>query len=109
MKIKKAGHEALWGAYTLLYRRGRFRFYQFSEYLSEGIQFYPNASVKELSRSWRITQKILKTRARPKAQMGIHNGKEGIFVFRLPRIYGEESLIKTLNATKFTSEKATYL
>ena len=86
------------------------RFYQFSEFLEKGIQFYPYASVSELSKSWRITRKLLKTRSRPKAQAGMNeNGKEGIYVFRQPRIYGEECLTKTLNATRFTSGEQTYL
>lgn len=97
-----------WIAFTV-YRKGRFRFYQFDKYFEEGIQFYPYATVKELSRSWRIISKILKTRARPKARCGVHEGLEGIFVYRQPRIHGEESIIKLLNATRFTSEEVTYL
>lgn len=85
------------------------RFYQFSEFLELGIQWYEYATIPELSRSWQITKKILKTRSRPKALHGIKNGKEGIFVFRQPRIYGEEFLTETLNATKFTSGTPTYL
>ena len=91
------------------HRRGRIRFYQFREFLELGIQWYEYATIKELSKSWQITRKLLKTRSRPKAQMGIKNGKEGIYVFRQPRIYGEESLTATLNATRFTSEAQTYL
>lgn len=97
-----------WIAFTV-YRKGRFRFYQFDRYLSDGIQFYPYATVKELSRSWRITSKLLKTRARPKARFGLHEGVEGIFVYRQPRIHGEEFLTKQLDATRFTSEVVTYL
>ena len=91
------------------HRRGRIRFYQFSEFLQFGIQFYPYASIQELSRSWRITKKLLKTRSRPKALPGVQEGREGVFVFRTPRIYGEEFLTKILGATKFTSEGPTYL
>jgi hypothetical protein len=98
----------VWLTFTI-YRKGRFRFYHFDDYLEDGIQFYPYATVNELSRSWRITSKLLKTRARPKARFGLHEGKEGIFVYRQPRIHGEEYLIKLLDATKFMSEKVTYL
>ena len=91
------------------FRRGRMRFYQFSEFLENGIQFYPYATIPELSKSWRITRKLLKTRSRPKALMGMKNGQEGIYVFRTPRIYGEEYLTKILNATKFTFGEPTFL
>lgn len=91
------------------YRRGRMRFYQFSEFFEMGIQFYPYATINELSRSWRVTKKLLKTRSKPKARMGTRNGVEGVYVYRQPRIYGEESLIKTLDATKFTSDTQTFL
>jgi len=53
------------------HRRGRIRFYQFREFLELGIQWYEYATIKELSKSWQITRKLLKTRSRPKAQMGI--------------------------------------
>lgn len=98
----------LWSTFTI-HRKGRFRFYQFDKYFEEGIQFFPYATVKELSRSWRIISKLLKTRARPKARFGIHEGMDGIFVYRQPRIHGEECLTTNLNATKFTSEVVTYL
>lgn len=91
------------------HRRGRMRFYQFKEFFEVGMQFYPYASVSELSKSWRITRKLLKTRSRPKALMGMMDGKEGIYVFRTPRIYGEEYLTKILNATKFTFGEPTFL
>lgn len=91
------------------HRRGRMRFYQFREFLELGIQFYPYATIPELSRSWRVTRKLLKTRSRPKALMGMRDGKEGIYVFRTPRIYGEEYLMKTLDATKFTFGTPTFL
>jgi len=91
------------------HRRGRMRFYQFDSFFRFGIQFYPYASIQELSKSWRITRKLLKTRSRPKALRGMQNEKEGVFVFRTPRIYGEEFLTKILGATKFTSESPTYL
>lgn len=98
----------VWITFTV-HRKGRFRFYQFDGYFQDGIQFFPYATVKELSRSWKIVSKLLKTRARPKARCGTHEGMEGIFVYRQPRIRGEESLINLLNATKFTSEEVTYL
>lgn len=98
----------IWIAFTV-YRKGRFRFYQFDRYFEDGIQFYPYATVKELSRSWRIISKLLKTRARPKARYGNHEGMEGIFVYRQPRIHGEECLIELLNATRFTSEEVMFL
>lgn len=85
------------------------RFYQFDAFLQFGIQFFPYASIHELSRSWRITRKLLKTRSRPKATQGMQNGMEGIFVYRMPRIYGEEFLTKILGATKFTSGEQTFL
>jgi len=100
--------DKVWTAYTI-HRKGRFRFYQFDKYFQDGIQFFPYATVKELSRSWRITSKLLKTRARPKARCGLHEGMEGMFVYRLPRIRGEEYLTTLLNATRFTSEEVTYL
>lgn len=91
------------------HRRGRMRFYQFDAFFQFGIQFYPYASISELSKSWRITKKLLKTRSRPKATYGMQEGKEGVFVFRTPRIYGEEFLTKILNATRFTSGEQTFL
>lgn len=91
------------------YRRGRMRFYQFDKFFETGIQFYPYATIAELSRSWRITKKLLKTRSRPKARMGMMNGVEGTYVYRQPRIYGEECLTKILGATKFTSDTQTFL
>lgn len=85
------------------------RFYQFSEFLENGIQFYPYATIPELSRSWRITRKLLKTRSRPKARIGMKGNTEGVFVYRQPRICGEECLMKTLDATRFTSDIQTFL
>lgn len=85
------------------------RFYQFFEFFEAGIQFYQYATIPELSKSWRLTKKLLKTRSRPKARMGMKNGAEGVYVYRQPRIYGEECLTKTLNATRFTSDIQTFL
>jgi len=104
----KIENERIWTSYTI-YRRGRFRFFHFDEFLEKGIQFFPYGTIPEISRAWNITKKLLKTRSRPKAQSGNCNGVEGIYVFRLPRIYGEEYLTKTLDAMRFTSEKPTYL
>jgi hypothetical protein len=90
-------------------RVGRLRFHQFNEFLNEGMQFYPYATLFELKRSWKITKRLLSTRAAPRVQPGSLNGIEGIFVYRRARIVGEESLMKRLNATKFTSEKVMFL
>ena len=86
-------------------RVGRFKFYQFDDYLNNGIQFFPYATLNELKRSWRITKKLLKTRSEPKARLGMLGSKEGIFIYRNARIVGEESLMKQLSATRFMSEK----
>lgn len=91
------------------HRVGRFRFYQFDEFFSQGIQFYPYAHLHELKRSWRITKKLLKTRSKPRAREGVEENQMGIYIYRLPRIVGEESLMRRLNATKFMSEKVMYL
>jgi hypothetical protein len=91
------------------HRVGRFRFYQFDEYFSKGIQFYPYAHLHELKRSWKITKKLLKTRSKPRVREGMEEGMNGIFIYRLPRIVGEEYLMKRLNATRFMSEKVMYL
>jgi|688.fasta_scaffold24492_9 hypothetical protein len=90
-------------------RAGRLTFYQFDLFLQNGWQFYAGATLNDLRRSWRITKRILKTRARPRVQATILNGKRGLIVYRLPRIHGEESLTETLNAMKCTSESGTYL
>jgi hypothetical protein len=86
-------------------RVGRFKFYQFDEFLNNGIQFFPYATINELKRSWRITKKLLKTRSKPKARPGMLGSREGIFIYRNARIVGEESLMRQLNATRFMSEK----
>jgi hypothetical protein len=108
MEVGRVLSPNLWLYYNE-HRVGRFRFYQFDEFFSQGIQFYPFAHLHELKRSWRITKKLLKTRSKPKARMGMEGERQGIFIYRLPRIVGEEFLTKRLNATKFTSEKVTYL
>jgi hypothetical protein len=89
--------------------KGRFRFYGFSLYLSEGIQFYPHATINELKHSWKITKRLLKTRAAPMARRGTEQGVSGIFVYRNARILGEESLTRRLAATKFTSKEVIFL
>ena len=108
MEVGRVLNPNVWLYYNE-HRVGRFRFYQFDEYFSNGIQFYPYAHLHELKRSWRITKKLLKTRSRPRARTGLSGTQKGIFIYRLPRIVGEESLMKRLDATKFTSEKVMFL
>jgi hypothetical protein len=85
---------------------GRLKFYGFATYLKEGIQFYPYATIYQLQTSWKITKRLLNTRAKPRLREGELNGVSGIYIFRKPRIVGEESLMKRLAALKFTSERA---
>jgi hypothetical protein len=89
--------------------QGRFRFFGFSQYLSEGIQFYPYATINELKHSWKITKRLLKTRAAPMARRGTERGVSGVYVYRNARILGEESLMRRLAVTKFTSKEVTSL
>ena len=108
MEVGRVLNENIWLYYNE-HRVGRFRFYQFDDFFSHGIQFYPYAHLHELKRSWRITKKLLKTRSRPRAREGQSGSQSGIYIYRQPRIVGEESLMKRLNATKFMSEKVMFL
>lgn len=86
---------------------GRLRYYSFAEYMKEGVQIFKDARPIDLKKSWRITKRILKTRARPRIVfLREHNGW---IVFRRPRIHGEEYITRTLDAMKCSYEAATFL
>ena len=90
-------------------RPGNIVFYSFHEFLFHGAQVFPEVDLKHLRESWNITKRILKSRSNPRVKEIRQNGKSGHLVYRLPRIHGEESLMKTLNAMNFTSEEAEFL
>jgi len=86
---------------------GRLKYYSFAEYMKNGVQVFKDARPIDLKKSWRITKRILKTRARPR--MAFLREINGWIVFRHPRIHGEEYITKTLDALKFSYEEATFL
>ena len=90
-------------------RPGNIVFYSFHEFLLHGAQVFPESDIKHLRQSWNITKRILKSRSNPRVKEICQNGKIGHLVCRLPRIHGEESLMKTLSAMNFTSEEAEFL
>lgn len=86
---------------------GRLRFYSFGEFMQTGIQRFPKARKIDLKKSWKLTQRILRTRAQPR--IAPKRGRKEWIVFRRPRIAGEEYLTTTLNAMKSMLEGATPL
>jgi hypothetical protein len=77
---------------------GRLRFHHFDEYLKTGVQIFPDSYLVDLMKSWRITKRILKTRAKPR--MVYIKEQNGWIVYRNPKIHGDEYIIRTLNAMK---------
>jgi hypothetical protein len=90
-------------------RPGNIVFYNFQEFFTQGAQVFLEVDIKHLRESWNITKRILKSRSNPRVKEIRQNGKSGHLVCRLPRIHGEESLMKTLSAMNFTSEEAEFL
>ena len=90
-------------------RPGNIVFHKFQEFFTHGAQVFFESDLKHLRESWNITKRILKSRSNPRVKEIHQNGKSGHLVCRLPRIHGEESLMKTLSAMNFTSEEAEFL
>lgn len=86
---------------------GRFRYYSFSEYMRVGVQLFPDAQLVDLKKSWRITKRILRTRARPR--VAFLKEVNGWIAYRNPRIHGEEYITKTLDAMKCSFAEGTFL
>jgi len=86
---------------------GRLRYYSFSEYMKIGVQVFPDARLIDLKKSWRITKRVLKTRARPRVLF--LKEQNGWIAFRHPRIHGDEYLTRTLDAMKCSYEEGTFL
>lgn len=86
---------------------GRIRYYHFTEYLKSGVQIIPESNLSDLKKSWRITKRIVKTRAKPRVMRLPQGG--GWIVFRFPRIHGEEYITKTLDVMKCMLGEATFL
>jgi hypothetical protein len=85
----------------------RIRFHHFDEYISTGVQLFPDAYLVDLMKSWRIIKRITKTRAKPR--MVYVQEHDGWIVYRNPRIHGEEYITKLLSAMKCTSEEGAFL
>lgn len=108
----KARQYNLTNEYFLRYgesKSGRLPFYGIEHYLVHGWQFYPNAHVNVVVRSWKILRKFKRIRAKVVVRMVEMNGKRGVMIYRRSKRFGDASLINALAVTKFTSATATFL
>ena len=90
-------------------KSGRLPFYGIEHYLLHGWQFYPNAHVNVVVRSWKILRKFKRIRAKIYVRTAEMHGKKGVMIYRRLKRFGDASLINALAVTKFTSGTVTSL
>ncbi len=107
MEEEKRKHN-LSNEYFLRYgegRSGRQQFYGIEHYLVHGWQFYPEAYVNVVARSWKILRKLKRIRAKVRIASAEKDGQRGAILYRTSKRFGDASLINALAATKFMSGK----